>query len=68
MAKSNEGLLTESEVNIIRGMNLVGHAKKPEVDKLLDHIQALEDIFDDLDNEDAFGTQGWRYMFGLDEN
>lgn len=29
--------------------------------------ETLEDGLDDLDNEDFFGTEGWRHSFGLDD-
>jgi hypothetical protein len=53
-------------VNTIRGKNLVGKATKADIDKLFEHIDALEMFLDDKDDDDTFGTEGWRHAIGLD--
>ena len=32
-----------------------------------DYLRDLIEKLDELDNEDFFGTEGWRHYFGLDE-
>lgn len=31
-----------------------------------DHIEALEALLDEGDQQDAFGTEGWRHRAGID--
>jgi hypothetical protein len=57
---------TDKDISIIRGKNLVGKATKADVNILLDHIDALEDFLDEHDQDDTFGTEGWRRRIGLD--
>lgn len=57
---------TDKSLNIIRGKNLVGKATKIDVDKLIEHIDALEMFLDEADDNDTFGTEGWRHAIGLD--
>jgi hypothetical protein len=57
---------TEKTINVIRGKNLVGKAEKPDVDKLIEHIDALEMFLDVNEQDDQFGTEGWRHAIGLD--
>lgn len=49
-------------LNIIRGKNLVGKATKADVLKLFEHIDALELLLDRADEDDRFGTEGWRHF------
>ena len=51
---------SEKAVNIIRGKNSVGKATKADVDILLEHIDALETFLDEHEQDDQFGTEGWR--------
>lgn len=55
---------TDKELNIIRGKALVGKTSKEEVMRVFQALDDLEELCDELDLEDAFGTQGWRYMVG----
>lgn len=57
---------TEKILNIIRGKNLVGKATPQDVIKLFEHIDALEEFLDDNEQDDQFGTEGWRHAIGLD--
>lgn len=57
---------TDKTINTIRGKNLVGHATKEDIDKLIEHIDALEMFLDDNEQDDQFGTEGWRLAIGLD--
>ena len=51
----------DSVLNIIRGKNLVGKATKQDVFVLFEHIDALETLLDETDQDDVFGTEGWRH-------
>ena len=57
---------TDKIINIIRGKHLVGKAEPADVSKLLEHIDALEVFLDDNEQDDQFGTEGWRHAIGLD--
>lgn len=57
---------TDKTINIIRGKNLVGQTTKEDVDLLFQHIDALEQLLDEGDENDAFGTEGWRHVADLD--
>lgn len=57
---------TDKVINVIRGKNLVGKADKSDVDKLIEHIDALEIFLDDNEQDDQFGTEGWRHAIGLE--
>jgi hypothetical protein len=56
---------TDKTINTIRGKNLVGKADKADVDKLIEHIDALEMFLDEHEQDDQFGTEGWRHAIGL---
>lgn len=57
---------TDKTINIIRGKNLVGKADREDIAKLIEHIDALEMFLDDNEQDDKFGTEGWRHAIGLD--
>ena len=57
---------TDKTLNVIRGKNLVGKATKEDILKLFEHIDALEMFLDEHDEDDVFGTEGWRHRLGLD--
>lgn len=57
-------LLTEKELNTIRGKASVGKATKDEIMSVFQHLDVLENKLDDLDADDTFGTEGWRKNFG----
>jgi len=50
-----------SVLNTIRGKNLVGAATKEDINAMFEYIDKLEEALDELDLEDAFGTEGWRH-------
>lgn len=58
-------LLAEKEINTIRGKALVGHASSKELMQVFGHWDLIEMKLDELDEEDFFGTEGWRRFFGL---
>lgn len=61
MAAQSDRLL-----NIVRGKNLVGKATKADIMKVFEHVDALESLLDEADENDTFGTEGWRHSLGLD--
>ncbi len=60
-------MITEKEINIIRGKNLVNKATKEDIDKLFKYIDELEEFLDEGDSDDIFGTEGWRHRIGVGE-
>ena len=56
---------TDKTLNIIRGKNLVAAATQDDINKLFEHIDALEMFLDDNEQDDQFGTEGWRHAIGL---
>jgi len=57
--------LTERELNTIRGKSLVGAATPNEILRVFGHYDLLERKLDEADEDDAYGTEGWRHRFGL---
>lgn len=57
-------LLSDKELNTIRGKALVGKASVSEIQSVFQHIDMLERSLDEFDTKDAFGTEGWRRAFG----
>lgn len=56
---------SDKELNIIRGKNLVGKVTKKDVEYLFAYIDELEELCDETDNDDYFGTDGWRGYLGV---
>lgn len=57
---------SEKTINVIRGKNLVHAATKDDVLKLFEHIDELESFLDEHEEDDTFGTEGWRHAIGLE--
>lgn len=57
----------ESEINVIRGKWLGKAVTQDDIEVLLDHITALENLLDEGDMEDMYGTGGWRHHLGIDD-
>lgn len=57
---------TGKTLNVIRGKNLVGKATKEDIFKVFEHVDALEMFLDENEQDDRFGTEGWRHAIGLD--
>lgn len=55
---------SDKTLNVIRGKNLVGKATPDDIAKLFEHIDALEMFLDDNEQDDQFGTEGWRHAIG----
>jgi len=59
--------LDTKSLNFIRGRHSVGFGiTHDDAAALFDHISALEALLDEGDQEDAFGTEGWRHRLGID--
>jgi hypothetical protein len=54
-------LLSDKELNTIRGKSLVGTATPQELVKVFGHIDCLEMELDQRDGEDYYDTEGWRH-------
>lgn len=54
-------------LNMVRGKAMVGHATPDEILAVFGHLDALEDLLDEADGDDAFGTEGWRHRLGIDD-
>ena len=61
-------MLSSRELNTIRGKASVGHATTTEIMSVFQHLDELEMQFEELDNEDFFGTEGWRHFFGTPDS
>lgn len=59
------GFLTDKKLNEIRGKALVEHVTRDEVLSIFSHLDELESKLDELDEDDCFGTEGWRHNFGI---
>lgn len=57
----------DSVINTIRGKNLVGKADKDDVLKLFEQLDAYEQLLDEGDQEDMYGTEGWRHHLGMED-
>lgn len=63
--------LSKVEFNRIKGRwdSLLQEYKffdSSDVQKIVDHIEVLEELLDETDSEDFFGTEGWRHRLGID--
>lgn len=59
--------LTNKQLNIIRGKVIAGAATTKEILSVFGHLDQLEVKLDDMDQDDFFGTEGWRYLLGLED-
>lgn len=57
-------LLSDKEMNTIRGKAMVGHATPQELMEVFGHIDTLEAKMNEVEEDDFFGTEGWRHFFG----
>ena len=59
--------LDTASLNFIRGRYSFGASMtNDDAAALFDHISALEALLDEGDQDDAFGTEGWRHRLGID--
>jgi len=54
-------LLSDEELNIIRGKLMAGHATLDEIKDFLFYVSNLESLLDDADDFDVFGDEGWKH-------
>lgn len=59
--------LTRKRLGIIRGRAECGAYSAEMLTAVLDYVDLLEEMLDDGDQMDAFGTEGWRHRAGNDE-
>ena len=59
--------LSNNEINYIRGKMSVGKATIEELQSIFVHLLLLEDKLYECDDNDMFGTEGWRHYFGMPE-
>jgi hypothetical protein len=58
-------MLSDRDLNMLRGKAMVGHASVEEILQVFGHIDALHDALDTrCDYEVALGTEGWRRFLG----
>lgn len=67
MTAETMSAMTKSEVSFYRGLNAGGKLQPEDAAKVFAHIRILEDLLDEGDQMDAFGTEGWRHRAGCDE-
>lgn len=60
-------MLSEREMNILRGKAMVGATTPEDTLAVLNHLALLEMELDKADYEDALGTEGWRHFVGMPE-
>ena len=68
MTMKKTSLLSDRELNTIRGKALVGAATTHEVLSVFAHLDLLEMWLDEIDQDDNFGTEGWRHAAGIPED
>lgn len=64
MSKLQPRLLSDRELNTIRGKASVGHASVEELQQVFGHIDTMEMKLEEVECDDFFGTEGWRHFFG----
>lgn len=57
-------LLSDRELNTIRGKSMVGHAIPKEIMSVFGHLDSIEMWLDRVQCDDTFGTEGWRHAIG----
>lgn len=58
-------LLSQRETDILTGKALVGAMTKGDQVRAMEHLNLLYFALDEKDDEDFFGTEGWRHHFGI---
>lgn len=64
--KVPKDLLSERELDMIRGKMLAGVATKKEQSSILTYLNVLEALIEDASDNDFYGTEGWRHAIGWD--
>lgn len=68
MNKHEFRLLSDRELNILRGKAMAGAITPDEALCVLNHLTVLEDKLTEADMDDALGTEGWRHFVGMPED
>lgn len=55
------------DLDNIRGKMEAGVFVQEEVNAFLKYVTELENLLDEGDEDDCFGTEGWKHRLGLDE-
>jgi hypothetical protein len=63
---SEKKILTQRQTDTLTGKALVGALTKADQLAVMEHLNALYFRLDELDDEDYFGTEGWRHFFGVE--
>jgi hypothetical protein len=58
-------LLSQRETDILTGKAMVGAMDAVDQLRLCEHLNLLYHALDEKDDEDFFGTEGWRHHFGI---
>lgn len=58
-------LMSEAELNMLRGKAMAGATTPKETLQVLNHLTALETRLDEADYDDMLGTEGWRKWVGM---
>lgn len=45
---------------------MVDRITNDEVMQLFGHVDTMEELLDEADEQDMLGTEGWRHWFGID--
>lgn len=67
MSRDGNMVKTEQEIDMIRGRMLAGHTTVKELHEFLYYVTVLESLIDEAENEDFYGTEGWRHRVGWGE-
>lgn len=59
--------LNTKQLNTIRGKAIAGKATTKEILSVFGHLDKLEAKLDETEQDDFFGTEGWRHFFGLED-
>lgn len=59
--------MTDAKMNELRGKALVGACTKEEVMQITEYVNRLEILLDEGDQEDMYGTEGWRHLLGMED-
>lgn len=60
-------ILSEKELDMIRGKMLVAAATQEELHDFLRYVSVIEGLVEDASIEDFYGTEGWRHRIGWDD-
>jgi len=59
-------MISEKEFNILCGKLLGGDLTQEDKKNLMLVISTFEELLDEADSDDFFGTEGWREYIGME--